>query len=112
MLPVLSPLLEELREAKESLTDGEAHSVLADASAGNGGGNEGRQVGEAFLRVRRMLGALSEHGVVIRDIDRGLIDFPSIRDDDEIYLCWSLGEEGVAYWHGLDEGYAGRQPLD
>ncbi len=112
LLPVLGPLLEELREAKDSLTDAEAHSVLAEASAGNGGGTEGRQVGEAFLRVRGMLGELTERGIVVRDIDRGLIDFPAILDGGEAYLCWRLGEDTVGYWHGLDEGFAGRRPLD
>jgi hypothetical protein len=112
LLPVLAPLLEELRAAKDSLTDAEAHSVLAEASAGNGGGTEGRQVGEAFLRVRGMLGELTERGIVVRDIDRGLVDFPAILDDGEAYLCWRLGEDGIGYWHSLDEGFAGRRPLD
>jgi hypothetical protein len=112
LLPVLGPLLEALRDAKDSLTDAEAHSVLAEASAGNGGGIEGRQVGEAFLRVRGMLGELTERGIVVRDIDRGLIDFPAILEGGEAYLCWRLGENTVGYWHGLDEGFAGRRPLD
>jgi hypothetical protein len=49
---------------------------------------------------------------VVRDIDRGLIDFPAIRDGQEVYLCWELGEDRVAWWHELDAGYGGRQPLD
>lgn len=112
LLPVVEPLLVELRDAKDSLTDAEAHTVLADASGENGGGSAGRQVGEAFLRVRGVLTQLNDHGIVIRDIDRGLIDFPAIRDGEEVYLCWHLGEDGITAWHGLDEGFAGRQPLD
>ena len=112
LLPVIEPLLLELREAKDSLTDAEAHTILADASSGNGGGAEGRQVGEAFLRVRGMLAALNEHGIVIRDIDRGLIDFPAMLDGAEAYLCWHLGEDGISHWHGVDDGFAGRRPLD
>jgi hypothetical protein len=48
---------------------------------------------------------------VLRDLDRGLIDFPSIRDGREIYLCWIDGEPGIAFWHELDAGYPGRQSL-
>ena len=112
LLPVLRPLLERLREAKDSLTDTEVHAVLAEASAGNGGGREGRQVGESFLSVRQMLGELNERGIVVRDIDSGLVDFPAIVDGREVYLCWRLDEDGVDHWHDLDDGFAGRRPLE
>ena len=49
---------------------------------------------------------------MVRDIDRGLIDFPAILDGREAYLCWELGEAGIGYWHDLEAGYGGRQPLD
>jgi hypothetical protein len=49
--------------------------------------------------------------VVLRDPRRGLIDFPSLRDGEEIYLCWMSGEETVAWWHLPDAGFAGRRPL-
>ncbi len=112
LLPRMKPLLMKLRDAKDMLVDSDAHDVLTDAAATNGGGAEGRQVGEAFLEVQRMLAALQEAGIVIRDIDRGLIDFPAIRDGEEIYLCWELGEDSVEFWHDLESGYRGRQPLD
>ena len=78
---------------------------------GGMGGEAGRQVGEAFLVVRGLLGTLEEAGIVVRDIDRGLIDFPAIRDGEEVYLCWELGEDAVEYWHDLESGYRGRQEL-
>jgi len=111
-LPVLRRLLQRLRDAKDMLTDAEAHEALSEAAPTNGGGEPGAQVGEAFLQVRRLLGALQEQGIVIRDIDRGLIDFPTLIDGREVYLCWELGEDDVAYWHDLDSGYRGREPLD
>jgi hypothetical protein len=50
-------------------------------------------------------------GVQVKDLDRGLVDFPALRDGEEVLLCWQVGEEVVAYWHGVDEGFAGRKPL-
>jgi hypothetical protein len=108
----LRPLLQRLRDAKDLLTDEEAHEALAGAARGNGGGEPGVQVGESFLEVRRLLAALEEAGIVTRDIDRGLVDFPALREGREVYLCWELGEDGVDYWHELEAGYGGRQPLD
>jgi hypothetical protein len=111
LLDGLRPLMRQLREASELLTDAEVHSLLADAAPANGGGEPGRQVGEAFLEVRRLLLAVQGSGIVVRDVDRGLIDFPAIRDGQEVYLCWELSEDDVSWWHELDAGYGGRQPL-
>ncbi len=111
LLPRVKPLLRKLRDAKDLMVDTDAHEVLGEAAAGNGGGEPGRQVGEAFLEVRRLLGALQDAGIVVRDIDRGLIDFPAIRDGEEVYLCWELGEDSVEHWHDLESGYRGRRPL-
>jgi hypothetical protein len=110
-LPHLKPLLQKLRDARDMLTDEQAHEALTDSAPSNGGGEPGTQVGEAFLEVRRLLLALGEGGIVVRDIDRGLIDFPAILDGREVYLCWELGEDDVAWWHELDSGYRGRQSL-
>jgi hypothetical protein len=111
LLPQLSPMLTQLREAKDELTDAEAHEALSEAAPGNGGGDEGRQVGVAFLEVRRILETIEQSGIVLRDIDRGLIDFPAVMDDREVYLCWELGEDEVAFWHELETGFGGREPL-
>jgi hypothetical protein len=112
LLPQLTPMLSQLRDAKDELTDSEAHEALGEAAPGNGGGEEGRQVGVAFLEVRRILGTIEESGIVLRDIDRGLVDFPALIDGREVYLCWEVGEEDVAFWHDMDAGYGGREPLD
>jgi hypothetical protein len=111
LLPRIEPVLRTLREARDRLTDSEAHEALAGAAPANGGGGPGREVGEAFLEVRGLLLELQELGLVVRDIDRGLIDFPAIVEGREVYLCWHLDEERVGFWHGLDSGYGGRQPL-
>lgn len=112
LLPRLKPLLRQLRDTRDELTDPDAHEALSEAAPGNGGGDEGVQVGVAFLEVRRLLETLEEAGIVLRDIDRGLVDFPALRGEEEIFLCWELGEDEVDHWHDLSSGYRGRQPLD
>jgi hypothetical protein len=112
LLPQLTALLTQLREAKDELTDTEAHEALSEAAPTNGGGEQGRQVGVAFLEVRRILDTLERAGIVLRDIDRGLVDFPALTGGREVYLCWELGEDEVGYWHDLEGGYGGREPLD
>jgi hypothetical protein len=111
LLPRVTPILRQLRDAKDLLTDEEAHTVLAEAGPTNGGGPVGRQVGEAFLEVRRLLESLQSAGIVIRNIDRGLVDFPAIREGQEVYLCWELGEDAIGHWHDLESGYRSRKPL-
>jgi hypothetical protein len=110
-LASVKPLLQRLRDSRDLLTDEQAHEALSGAAPSNGGGEPGSQVGEAFLEVRRLLLALEEASIVVRDIDRGLIDFPAILDGHEVYLCWELGEDEVCFWHDLESGYGGRQPL-
>jgi hypothetical protein len=55
---------------------------------------------------------LERLGVQIKDVDLGLLDFPAYREGEDVLLCWHVGEERVAFWHGLEEGYAGRKPID
>jgi hypothetical protein len=112
LLPQLTALLGQLQDAKDELTDTEAHEALSEAAPSNGGGEDGRQVGVAFLEVRRLLETIEQSGLVLRDIDRGLVDFPAVVEGREIYLCWELGEDEVGYWHDLDAGYGGRELLD
>jgi hypothetical protein len=112
LLPQLTTLLSRLRDAKDELTDSEAHEALSEAAPTNGGGEQGRRVGIAFLEVRRLIDTVEQAGIVLRDIDRGLVDFPALMDGREVYLCWELGEDDVAYWHDLEGGYGGREQLD
>lgn len=67
---------------------------------------------EAAERLVEIINRIQETGVLVKDVDVGLVDFPSLLDGEEIYLCWKLGEDHIAYWHGIDEGFAGRKPID
>jgi len=91
---------------------------LVQRIAGNGGDfdpQEPRTLEEEFQRedqaVVRCVEELQRLGVLVKDLDRGLVDFPALRGDEEVLLCWQVGEDEVAYWHGLEEGFAGRKPL-
>jgi hypothetical protein len=101
-----------MRDARERLSDEEVREALSDAAPGNGGGEPGRHVSEAFLELRQSLLELQSVEVVVRDLDRGLVDFPALLDGEEVYLCWvETEEDDIGYWHDLDSGYGGREPL-
>ncbi|MBI2956550.1 MAG: DUF2203 domain-containing protein [Acidobacteria bacterium] len=61
--------------------------------------------------MREAVTCIEEIGCVVKDLDLGLIDFPSLLNEEQIYLCWKLGEERIRFWHRMDEGFAGRKPL-
>jgi hypothetical protein len=111
-LPRVVELLEQLREARVRLTDREAREALSASAPTNGGGEPGRVVSAGFLSMRDALSELRDREIVLRDLDRGLVDFPALRDGREIYLCWEEGEQEIAFWHDPDGGFAGRRPLD
>ena len=103
--------IERMRAARKQLGDEEARAALADAAPTNGGGEPGMIVSEAFLDLRNALIELNEMDIVLRDLERGLFDFPALRDGDEVYLCVEDGEDEIGYWHDIEAGYGGRQPL-
>ncbi len=110
-LEFVAERIERLRAARVQLSDEEAREALDEAAPTNGGGAPGRVVSEAFLELQRALSDLQEMEIVLRDLERGLVDFPALRDGREIYLCWEEGEEEIAFWHDQESGYGGREPL-
>jgi hypothetical protein len=63
-------------------------------------------------QLRGVLAAIQERGCLVKDLDRGLLDFPTLFRGDEVYLCWKLGEPEIAFWHGVNDGFRGRKPID
>jgi hypothetical protein len=108
-LPTVVPLLEQLRDAQRAMA--ERQDAVQTSAAGNGGGSAGKEFLEASQAAGSAMAALDELGILVRDPETGLIDFPAERDGEEIFLCWRLGEDAVAWWHPTDTGFAGRQPL-
>jgi hypothetical protein len=111
LLPRVTELLEQMRSARDRLGDADARAALAEAGQGNGGGQPGRVVSEGFLVLREAMLELRDREIVLRDLDRGLVDFPALRDDREVYLCWQEGEPEIGFWHDPEAGFAGRRPL-
>ena len=118
-LEVVRPLAERMVEARGALLVAQRQQAeLITRIASNGGGLTPSDVAEAAVEVERasrdLMDAVDELqrlGVLVKDLDRGLVDFPCVHRGRELLLCWQLGEDEVAYWHGLEEGFAGRKPL-
>jgi hypothetical protein len=108
-----------LPELRRSITDmQEARKVvlrtterIKGSATRNGGGPEARQQREALALIGRETEHLSRMGILLRDLDQGLVDFPAEREGRPMFLCWKLGEAEVAWWHPVDTGFAGRRPL-
>jgi hypothetical protein len=66
----------------------------------------------AAAQLRSSIEQVQDVGCLIKDLDIGLIDFPTLYRGNEVYLCWKLGEGGIEYWHGVEEGFRGRKKID
>jgi hypothetical protein len=120
-LTVVAPLVQRLVSARERfVVEGRRLASLRRKVTGNGGGLDPEHVEraqgaveEAAKKIALVVAELEEAGVQVKDLDEGLVDFPARHPEsgDLVLLCWHLGEERVAHWHGLDEGFAGRKQL-
>lgn len=121
LLPLIGSFLEEARDQKQVI-DGFDEDIARAASRIMvlGGsippyGELGKKKAErekVVASLQQTVAKITETGCVVKDLDEGLVDFPSLLKGQEVYLCWKLGEKRIGYWHGLDEGFAGRKPLD
>jgi hypothetical protein len=119
LLEVVRPLVAKMVKHRRGLAVATArHARIASKIAGNGGGVHPHEVDELrteidaeAAEVVRCVEQLQELGLLVKDLDEGLVDFPALRGDEEVLLCWRLGEDRVAYWHTLAGGFAGRRPL-
>lgn len=111
-LPRLRALIEEIWQAREVILAARPELEPVVRQLGNNGGSRkaGEMVAE-FDRIQRAVREIQAIGCLLRDLDRGLVDFLSRRAGREVYLCWQYGEPQVLFWHDLETGFAGRQPL-
>lgn len=120
LIPVLEPLLATLADKKAEILAKQAE--LAGLLKASDGRYDERQLGR-LVRGKEELKFIAEEfnvslhevwrlGCLVKDVDLGLVDFPTLRHGREAFLCWRRGEPAITHWHGLDEGFAGRKPLD
>ncbi len=112
MLEDLRPLVAEVISARARLVELQPSlAPVLEKLLGNGGSRLTAEMLDTFERLRAAVGAIEAMGVLIKDLETGLIDFPSKRAGDVVFLCWRYGEPDVAYWHAIDAGFGGRQPI-
>lgn len=120
LLPLLERLLTDVIEKKKQLEaiDHEFHQLQTRIQLSGGiippysFMVEKKQEREKYVSaIRDAISRIEGTGCVVKDLDMGLIDFPSIISEEQVFLCWRLGEEGIRYWHRPEEGFAGRKPL-
>jgi hypothetical protein len=112
LLPRLRHVLQLIQRGRQQLH--KADKALAELLAKTGGDIGGEPASTMLglvVAVNQEFARLREWGVVVKDLDRGLIDFPHVRDGREVFLCWELDEDDIEFWHDVDTGYAGRQRL-
>ncbi len=119
-LQLVRPLAERLVELRRTWRTANAkRAELGALVQGNGGGLGTSDFAELeaeldalVAEIERCLAQLDDAGVQVKDLDEGLLDFPAVHEGREILLCWRVGEERVGFWHGIDEGFAGRKPIE
>ncbi len=118
LIPVLAPLIEELWAKRRDLAIKLLEQDPALRKAGGRAGastaerrGETRRCTELKADVVRIINRIEAYGCVVKDMDLGLLDFPSLRDGRPVYLCWKAGEPGVTHWHGTEEHFGDRKAL-
>jgi hypothetical protein len=122
MLPVLESLLRSSIEAKQKIEEIEAELQHVQERIFLDGGvlldvklwaRRGAERDKALRKAKDSIAEISAIGVQVKDLEMGLLDFPcKVESGEIVLLCWKLGETAITHWHGLEEGYAGRKPID
>jgi len=121
LLPVLEPLLNRATEAKTAageLQEAMAAQVRRIFSSGGilvdvAAAQKRKLSLEALVqRARDAISEIDAIGVQVKDLDTGLLDFPCLLEGDTVLLCWKRGEPAIGFWHRMEDGFAGRQPID
>ena len=110
-LPWVSERLDRIDAALAVLDEPASTRALEELDPTHGPSYPGRRVATAVLDLLGATTQLQALDIVLRDPRRGLVDFPAIRDGNEVYLCWQRSEQRVAWWHDPQAGFAGRRPL-
>ncbi len=112
-LKSICPWMDEIQSIRSEILvhQPEIWSVM-EKTAGNGGNPTMSKLVKSFDRLDALIHSIQDIGVLIKDINTGLLDFPALRDEREVYLCWKHGKGDIEFWHEIDDGFAGRQSID
>jgi len=112
-LTTIRPLMDEVQTIRQKILANQPEAWPAiEKSAGNGGNRALSNMVQEFEKLDALVHRIQDTGALIKDINIGLLDFPAMRDGQEVYLCWQYGEGEIAFWHEIEAGFAGRQPID
>jgi len=112
-LMIIRPLMEDVHAIRQKILASQPEAWPAiEKSAGNGGNKALSAMMQDFERLDALIHQIMDTGVQIKDINSGLLDFSAIRNGREVYLCWKYGEDDIAFWHEVEAGFAGRQPIE
>ena len=111
LLPQITEWLNELRQARDLLNHFDEQIGKALGVGDDLGGETVNRYVKTLAKVREILQRFHRREIQVKDLDRGLIDFPAYVGGKEVFLCWESGEEDIEFWHDLDTGYAGRERL-
>jgi hypothetical protein len=112
-LSLIRPWMDEVQAIRQKILKNQPEAWPAiEKSAGNGGNRALSNMVQDFEKFDALIHRIQATNVLIKDINLGLLDFPAWKDGREVYLCWQYGEEDIAFWHEIEAGYAGRQPID
>ena len=113
LLPRLRSILDDAAEVWRRLKELNPEiQKVRDKVPLDGFSRHGVEYVEAISRLMFLLHQVRDMGVVLKDVEQGLCDFPYMRQGRVVYLCWRLGEDSIGYWHDIEAGFAGREPLD
>jgi hypothetical protein len=112
-LQIIKPLMEKIQAIRQKILAQKPEVwQVVEKAAGNGGSQAASLLAKDFEQLDQCVHQIQATGAVLKDINLGLLDFSAWRVDHEIYLCWKHGEQNIEYWHEIEAGFAGRQPIE
>lgn len=111
MLPQLRKWLDELNRHRRRVTQLDQRLEQLLAAGDDLGGDSVNDWIKSLSGIQKSLARFQKHEIQVKDLERGLVDFPAVIGGKEVFLCWEQDEDDIEYWHDLDTGYAGRERL-
>jgi hypothetical protein len=112
-LQIIRPLVARILEIRTSIIEKQPEMwAVIEKAAGNGGSKRASEIELEFERIDGLIQRIRATGAIVKEVNVGLVDFLSLREGREVFLCWQYGEQEVEFWHDVDAGFAGRQRIE